>query len=292
MDPYSPNFCPQMPLANLEYLQQENQRLRHLCNVDSLTQVANRRAFDEQLACLWQEAQRTGQPLALMLCDIDFFKAFNDSYGHPAGDECLRQVAQLIQGMVNPVSRETVGCDREACPLDQLDHLDPTQSNLDSNSHFNPDGSDHQGRNRLNHRCNDRLNPDAKPDAKSDGNQWDESHQIIPRSTALVARYGGEEFAVVLLNVDVNAAVVLGNNLRHQLRTLAMPVAALDHVGGFPSEYVTMSIGIACTVPQEESDAVDLVRAADNALYRAKNWGRDQVMVSLQAQFSYTQGSS
>jgi diguanylate cyclase (GGDEF)-like protein len=77
-------------------LQQANLELRRIANTDSLTRVANRRCFDESLAQEWHRLRREQQPLSLILCDIDYFKQYNDRYGHPAGDACLQQVAQAI----------------------------------------------------------------------------------------------------------------------------------------------------------------------------------------------------
>jgi diguanylate cyclase (GGDEF)-like protein len=71
--------------------------LQRLVGLDGLTQIANRRRFDECLQREWQRLARDQMPLALLLCDIDFFKAYNDTYGHQAGDDCLRQVAALLQ---------------------------------------------------------------------------------------------------------------------------------------------------------------------------------------------------
>lgn len=65
---------------------------------DSLTGIANRRAFEARFAEEWHRAGRSGAPLALLLLDVDHFKAYNDNLGHPAGDECLRQVATRLQG--------------------------------------------------------------------------------------------------------------------------------------------------------------------------------------------------
>jgi diguanylate cyclase (GGDEF)-like protein len=73
-----------------------NQELKRLSSMDSLTGVANRRHFDESLAREWRRAQRNHNGLGLLLCDIDHFKLYNDSYGHQAGDQCLRRVAQAI----------------------------------------------------------------------------------------------------------------------------------------------------------------------------------------------------
>ncbi len=77
-------------------LQQVNQELHRLANLDGLTAVANRRRFDEYLDQEWRRLQREQSPLALILCDIDYFKNYNDYYGHQAGDVCLKQVAQAI----------------------------------------------------------------------------------------------------------------------------------------------------------------------------------------------------
>ncbi len=82
-------------------LQQEleaaNFALRRLANLDGLTQVANRRRFNECLEQEWWRLARENLPLALIMCDIDFFKDYNDTYGHQAGDICLQKVAQTIQ---------------------------------------------------------------------------------------------------------------------------------------------------------------------------------------------------
>ena len=73
--------------------------LRRLAMVDGLTGVANRRQFDETLDREWRRSLRSGQPLALLLIDIDHFKLFNDQYGHPAGDACLRSVARAVMSV-------------------------------------------------------------------------------------------------------------------------------------------------------------------------------------------------
>lgn len=71
-------------------------RLRDLSATDGLTGIANRRRLDEHLDIEWRRATRTGQPLALVICDIDHFKDFNDHYGHLAGDDCLRRIAGTL----------------------------------------------------------------------------------------------------------------------------------------------------------------------------------------------------
>ncbi|MBD2446233.1 PleD family two-component system response regulator [Nostoc sp. FACHB-152] len=77
-----------------------NQQLQQLANVDSLTQVANRRHFEEYLSVEWQRMIREQQPISIILCDIDFFKFYNDTYGHLLGDSCLFQIAQAIKNVV------------------------------------------------------------------------------------------------------------------------------------------------------------------------------------------------
>jgi two-component system, cell cycle response regulator len=74
-----------------------NSALYVQANVDSLTQVFNRRRFDEYFLQEWQRCTREQQPLGLILCDVDFFKSYNDRYGHPSGDRCLQQIAQAIR---------------------------------------------------------------------------------------------------------------------------------------------------------------------------------------------------
>jgi diguanylate cyclase (GGDEF)-like protein len=83
-----------------QHLAEANEVLKHLAWVDDLTQVANRRWFDNHLNEEWQRMRRERQPLSLILCDIDYFKNYNDTYGHPQGDRCLHQVAQAIGSTV------------------------------------------------------------------------------------------------------------------------------------------------------------------------------------------------
>lgn len=73
-----------------------NNKLEKLSITDFLTGLANRRCFDESLEVEWTRAQRTSQPLALIMVDVDHFKKFNDKYGHQAGDKCLKKVADTL----------------------------------------------------------------------------------------------------------------------------------------------------------------------------------------------------
>ena len=83
-----------------QQLEKANQDLQRLASADSLTKVANRRRFDEYLDLQWRQLSREERYLSLILCDVDFFKLYNDSYGHLAGDGCLQQVAQAISNTI------------------------------------------------------------------------------------------------------------------------------------------------------------------------------------------------
>jgi two-component system chemotaxis family response regulator WspR len=78
-------------------LMQSNLELQRLTTIDSLTGLSNRRHFDEYLAAEWKRAMRTQEPLSILMIDVDYFKDYNDSYGHLAGDMVLRGVAEAIQ---------------------------------------------------------------------------------------------------------------------------------------------------------------------------------------------------
>jgi len=78
-------------------LRDANERLAHLASTDALTGIANRRAFDERLYEEWARARRLGESVGLLILDLDFFKQYNDRFGHPTGDECLKRIAKLLQ---------------------------------------------------------------------------------------------------------------------------------------------------------------------------------------------------
>ena len=168
-------------------------RRASLALVDGLTGIANRRRFDAELEREWRRASRSRMPLSLVLLDVDCFKLFNDLYGHPAGDECLRRVAAELAG-------------------------------------------------------------------------------VSTRAADLVARYGGEELAMVLPDVDADAATRLAESARARIEALAIP-----HGASTAAPVVTVSAGAATRHPGRGSSAATLIAAADGALYLAKRQGRNRV---------------
>ena len=175
-------------------LREANRRLTELTVTDALTGLSNRRHFDAALSEEWSRAARNGQTLAVFMFDVDFFKAYNDHYGHQAGDECLRNVARILKASAR-------------------------------------------------------------------------------RAGDLVARYGGEEFVAIAVGVDLETAVDLAESMRQAVERLSMP-HAVSPIG----REVTISIGVAVAVPAVDSPAESLVRRADQALYRAKEAGRNRVV--------------
>lgn len=81
-------------------LRKANQALQYLARLDELTQIANRRQFNECFVHEWRRLKRDHLPLSLIMCDIDYFKLYNDTYGHQVGDECLRKIAKMIDRIV------------------------------------------------------------------------------------------------------------------------------------------------------------------------------------------------
>jgi adenylate cyclase len=101
----SPLFSSIVSAIALNWYHQQNREKEgtRLALTDSLTQIFNRRCFDEFLAEQWWESQQKQQSLSLILCDVDFFKKYNDTYGHQAGDLCLKQVAQVLAQSVRNI---------------------------------------------------------------------------------------------------------------------------------------------------------------------------------------------
>jgi len=86
--------------ASREELTRANAELRRLAALDGLTGIANRRRFDEAVHVEWQRGRRQRTPLALLMCDVDHFKLYNDHLGHPAGDLCLKKMAAVLTGQL------------------------------------------------------------------------------------------------------------------------------------------------------------------------------------------------
>lgn len=180
-----------------EELETANYELQRLAAFDALTQLANRRRFDEYLQQEWQRMMREQSSMSLLLCDIDFFKAYNDTYGHQAGDNCLQQVAQVIQ-------------------------------------------------------------------------------RSAKRAIDLPARYGGEEFAVILPNTDQDGAIQVAHDIQFGVKQ-----RAITHRSSSVGATVTVSLGVASTIPSMITSPALLINAADKALYQAKAEGRDRYCVCL-----------
>lgn len=172
----------------------ETRAMAELAQHDALTGVKNRRVFDDHLEQMWQRALENECAIAVMLLDVDHFKAYNDRYGHQAGDRALRHVAQVVQAFVT-------------------------------------------------------------------------------RPRDLLARYGGEEFAALLYDVDGADAEKLAERMRKAVRGLA-----LEHRDS-SVEVVTISIGVAVVEPSFGRRARGAVQLADEALYQAKQRGRNRVQV-------------
>ncbi len=182
-------------------LGQVNRRLAELATVDGLTGIPNRRLFDQTLQQEWQRGRRLREPLALMVADIDFFKAYNDHYGHLAGDDCLQQVAQTLAA-------------------------------------------------------------------------------VAKRSTDLAFRYGGEEFAIILPNTHLQGAIAVAQQILDVLWD-----AALDHAYSKVARQVTLSLGLTSMVPGRRQRPGSLIQRADQALFMAKEAGRNRA-IALDAQLS------
>jgi diguanylate cyclase (GGDEF)-like protein len=196
-------------LINVDLEQKVAERtaaLNGLVNLDGLTQIANRRHFDQCLHQEWLESIRQKGTLSLLLCDVDFFKQYNDHYGHQAGDECLRSVALTLKNSLR-------------------------------------------------------------------------------QSGALVARYGGEEFAIILPRATDDLALTIANRMIQRIRDLQIP-----HNASPIARHITISIGVATMEPTSRQRWEQLIRVADQALYQAKEQGRDRAVVWKARETLLTQG--
>ncbi len=180
-----------------QQLQATNEKLIDLAMMDELTQVMNRRRFNEYFEQQWQRLNVAQKPLSLIICDVDDFKLYNDIYGHVQGDRCLVEVAQALQQS----TRQTID---------------------------------------------------------------------------LVARYGGEEFAIILPNCNLRGAKRVALDVIQRVKQLKIP-----HQGSSTTGYVTVSLGVASTIPSDESSPKQLLQEADELLYRSKQKGRNTYRLRL-----------
>ena len=171
------------------------QNQKRIAFTDGLTKIANRRFFDHFMEQQWSKCQQDEQDLAVILCDVDFFKIYNDTYGHQEGDNCLKKVAFALSDSV--------------------------------------------------------------------------------RDNDLAARYGGEEFVVVLPGSNPETAKVVAKRIKSKLKAMQIP-----HEGSKASKYVSISMGIASIHHNKSVSVKELLKEADEALYLAKEQGRDRAVVS------------
>jgi len=172
----------------------ETRLLNELAQRDGLTGLYNRRIFDDYMRRIWRQSRRESTPIELIFVDIDYFKIYNDLYGHQAGDDCLKKVAQTIA------------------------------------------------------RC-------AK------------------RPFDFCARYGGEEFMLVLYGPPQDYARTLPEQIRRDVMDLA-----IEHAGARAGSFVTVSVGVALAHPSSGRSLAGVIQAADEAMYQAKQEGRNRVI--------------
>jgi len=192
----------------IRYMEQDAQDLERLSRTDALTGLANRRAFEEELARVVERARKAGSSLCVLIADVDHFKKFNDEYGHLIGDQALSAVASVIRD------------------------------------------------------CQRQLEEDGTA--------------VFP------ARYGGEEFTVICEapGQGLDEALVLAEMIRKRVEAYNFIIRNLD--GGIMVSGVklTISLGVACLDHAwKDALALRLVNAADEALYQAKQSGRNRVVV-------------
>tara|TARA_R110001592_G_scaffold98138_3_gene280564 strand:- start:3614 stop:5422 length:1809 start_codon:yes stop_codon:yes gene_type:complete len=171
-----------------------NKKLQHLSQEDGLTGLFNRRYFDHAIAKEWERMKRQKSPLCVVLADLDFFKEFNDLYGHQHGDHCLRITSGIIK-------------------------------------------------------------------------------QVTNRSADIAARYGGEEFVLLLPESESQDGLKIAHKIQKVLKE-----KKIEHefnIGGL----VTISFGIAATVPSDNNSIEMLIKQADVALYESKKNGRNCITI-------------
>lgn len=174
-------------------LEKKNEELNHLVRIDALTGLYNKQFLNEQIKIYMSISRRTNVPLSVLVLDIDYFKNYNDRYGHMQGDDCLVKVAEIINDSV--------------------------------------------------HR-------------KSDN----------------VFRFGGEEFVILLHNVDASNALEVGQRVVDNVRE-----AKIRNSGSKIDSFITVSAGLFTFDGKKAMTTNSVIRMADEALYMAKNEGRNRI---------------
>ncbi|RZH14398.1 GGDEF domain-containing protein [Acinetobacter pittii] len=182
----------QLAELNEQILRIEASELLHLSQQDALTNISNRRTFDEMFDFFYYRAKQEKRPLAVLFIDIDFFKNYNDFYGHQMGDKVISSIAAAIKNSIR--------------------HVD------------------------------------------------------------FVARYGGEEFVVLLPKTPAQGAYAVAANIYKAIERQAIP-----HAASLVSRHVTISLGFTVYTEGFKVNQEKLIHAADQALYRAKQLGRNQI---------------
>ncbi len=178
-------------------LEELNMQLLKLANLDGLTGLANRRHFNERFADEWLRAMRNRRPLTLIMFDVDWFKQYNDKFGHLEGDECLKRIGDATQ-------------------------------------------------------------------------------RVVCRPSDTVARFGGDEFILLLPETDSNGATLVAEKIRVEIERLHIPNPDSTVV-----PYITISLGVTTVVPEVKTDPNIYIKLVDEALYRAKNAGRNRISIAV-----------
>ena len=169
-----------------------NSELLHLSQHDELTKISNRRTFDEMLDVFYEQSVERQSALSVLFIDVDYFKNYNDFYGHQKGDEVISNIAKTIKNAIR--------------------HMD------------------------------------------------------------FVARYGGEEFVVLLPETDAHGAYAVASNIHKSIDRLQ-----IEHERSHVAQHITISLGITVFHGEKQVSKAMLLKIADQALYRAKQLGRNQI---------------
>ena len=176
-------------------LRDARRQLTDLANVDELTGLGNRRLINKVMQDEINRARRGSSSLAVILLDVDYFKNYNDNYGHPAGDVVLKRLADLMQ-------------------------------------------------------------------------------RATSRAGEMVGRYGGEEFILVLPGASVQSAVRTAERLKDLVNS-----EGIAHEKSLICGFITVSQGVVSVMPDADLMPADIIKRADNALYKAKHEGRNRICI-------------